>query len=184
VPWTTLPAAYVVITAGYLLGSGLLLRRRLTATEPPGTSTRKASGARGLDVLLLPDVLLLSWVGALAGLTGWARGLAMVVLPAVALALWIVAPRYVMSKVLPLALVGLGLGGILWAREFAHGPTYTWNVVYGFGPGYGVTGPVKTLAQAWAFIAAGLLLTWLRMDGCSATISSSRRCGRSPRAER
>jgi signal transduction histidine kinase len=159
VPLTTLTFAGLVIAAIYLLGSGLLLRR-LTATESPGTSTRRHGRARGLDLLVLPDAVLLPWVGALAGLTGGGREVAQFILPAVALTLWITGPRYVMSKMLPLALVGIGLSGILWAKVNAS----SWQGPYGFDNYVGLVGPEATLVQAWAFIAAGLLLTWLRMD--------------------
>jgi uncharacterized membrane protein len=103
--WTTVTTASLVIAAGYLLWFGLLLRHRTTATKSTGTSTRQRIRALGLEVLLLP------WVVALAGLVGSAREFAPLVLPGLALALWTFAPRRVTAKVVPLALVGVGLEG-------------------------------------------------------------------------
>jgi signal transduction histidine kinase len=152
-----------VIAVGYLLASGLLLRR-FRAADSPGTSTRRRGRARVLDLLLLLDLLVLPWMGALAGLTGPTNNLAMVTLPLVALALWIAGPRYAMSKVLPLALVVVGLSGILLAKLYPHAQPYVWPRPYGFYNIVEMIGPTRILAQAWLFIAGGLLLTWLRMD--------------------
>lgn len=53
--WTMLTAAFLVITAGYLLWFGL--RRRITASRAPGRSVPGRVLVLGLDVLLLPWVL-------------------------------------------------------------------------------------------------------------------------------
>lgn len=157
-----------IIATGYLFGSSLLLRRQLAAATPSEASMRQHARARGLGVLLLPELLLLGRMVGLAGVTNadWWH-FYLVVLPVIGLALWIFAPRYITSKVVPLALVGVGLWGIVQDKLGVAEPTLYWShhwaMHYGFSADF-QTGPVATLVQAWAFIAVGLLLTWLRMD--------------------
>jgi signal transduction histidine kinase len=156
---------------------GLLLRRRLAAAGGPGTSWPGRISLQRRDLLLLPDVLLVAWVGALAGLTGHARVLVPVALASAGLALWAFAPGYVTSKVLPLALIAVGLDGItqdhvfisVWNSGAPH--LSSWPGQYGLIFPYPAGGgsplhasPIATLVQAWVFIAAGLLLTWVRTE--------------------
>jgi signal transduction histidine kinase len=83
--------------------------------------------------------------------------------PGLALGLWTFAPRYVTSKILPLALIGVGLDGFVGIRDYARG---IWWVSRYFlaTPGSGSAYPHFVLLQAYGLIAAGLWLTWRRLD--------------------
>src|ERR1022692_411006 len=155
--WTVLGIAAVALWSGYLAWFVLLLARRIRAARGPARPIRERIGALGLEVLLLPGVL------ALAGLFGTFWDIVSLLVPGLALGLWTFAPRYVTSKILPLALIGVGLDGFVGIRDYARG---NWWVSRYFlaTPGSGSAYPHFVLLQAYGLIAAGLWLTWRRLD--------------------
>ncbi len=144
--WKTLSLASVVILAGYALWFGLL-GRRMTQAKQPARSARRGIRAAWLVTGLLACVA--AWVVALSGPFGPGTVIALLALFGIALALWIIAPRFVTTKVVPLALVGAGIGTIIVADVSVISAPY-W---------YGRE-PTVELVLGWALIAAGAWLTW------------------------
>ena len=99
-------------------------------------------------------------VTALARALGDVRPAGPLAAPGIALAFWTFAPRYVSSKVVPLAFVADGLYGfaLRWnLRNFYPGP----HARLSFYPQF-------LLLEAWVFLAVGLWLTWRATDPNSA----------------
>jgi len=165
--WPAPNTVGLAVVVGCVAWFIVLVRHRIIAAESRARPTLAGIRALGLDVLLLP------WVIALGGLVGSARELAPLVLPGVALLLWTFAPRYVTAKVVPLALVGVGLEGFVRFSRFAL--MAWWDSGHGHYPPYGLAPsagglhnyPTLVYTQAWSFITAGLWLTWRRMDAAS-----------------
>ena len=150
-----------IAALGYLAWFAVVLVRRLRAPQLRSMPARARIGALGLDTLLLPAA------APVAGLSGTSMVLATLLLPPLALGLWTFARRGVTSKVLPCALVGIGIRGLWIARGLVRGNL---GIVghYGLsGNGSGDPFAHLVLAQACAFIIAGLWLAWRRMDPAS-----------------
>jgi signal transduction histidine kinase len=125
----------------YLAGVGWLARRWLRAPSSKSKPVLARLRSRGLGVLLLPAVV------AAAGIPRPGGGMLVVAAGFVALAFLAFVPRAVTTKVMPLALVLVGL--IYWIGIVLH--------------------PVASRTQlgliaAFVFITAGLWLTWRSLD--------------------
>ncbi|HET7016901.1 MAG TPA: histidine kinase [Streptosporangiaceae bacterium] len=146
--WTPAFVVIALLLVGYAIWLGVVARRKLAAPELRSLPFSDRLGRLGLGVLLLPLVTALagSWdaTGSLVPL---------LVAPGVALAFWTFAPRYVCSKVAPLALVAAGLYGFIRFRDYVR--------AYG---GFGTWHPQYLLFEAWAMLAIGLLWTWRVTD--------------------
>src|ERR1700691_5468420 len=127
--------------------------RRLGRAELRGLPLGDQVRQLGLGVLLLPVIALLAGPWGPAGTPiGFATPLA-------AVALWTFAPRSVTAKVVPVAVVLLGLDGFLRIRDFMRGDT--WVTHYGIATtGYGAAYPQLLLLQAYLFTGLGLYLLW------------------------
>jgi signal transduction histidine kinase len=127
--------------------------RRLGRAELRGLPLGDRVRQLGLSVLLLPAV------AGLAGMWG-PLGTPIALTTAIAaVVLWTFAPRYVTSKVVPVALVILGLDGFLRIRDYMRGGN--WATHYGIAtPGYGAAYPQLLLLQAYLFTGLGFYLLW------------------------
>jgi signal transduction histidine kinase len=151
--------AVLALWCGYLVWFALVLRRRLRAAQVPVRPVRPVReriGALGLDMFLVPVLL------GLAGLYGAEWTFPGLFMTGAALAIWTFAPRHVTSKVLPLALVGVGFYGFAVIRAYARGTS--WLIRYGVATnGDGSAYPHFVLLQAYLLIAGGLWLLWRRL---------------------
>lgn len=154
--WTAMHIVDTLVFAGYVIWFALLAWHRLRS---PGIKllplTDRLRGL-GLGVLLLP------LVAAEAALRGTFGQLVAVAAPGVALAFWTFAPRYVTSKVVPLAIVADGLYGFYRVRLYLH-YYYLWprSTSFTFYPQF-------LLLEAWLLLAVGLWLTCRSTDQNSA----------------
>ena len=146
--WTPTSVVISLLLVGYAIWFGIVIRRRLAAPELRSLPFTGRLRRLGLGVWLLPLVASLGghWdvTGALVPL---------LVAPGIALAFWTFAPRYVSSKVAPLALVAAGLYGFIRFRDYLR--------AYG---GFGTWHPQYLLFEAWALLAVGLWWTWRVTD--------------------
>ena len=153
--WTSIHLADALFLTGYAIWFALLTWRRLRAPAMLLLPLTDRLRELGLGVLLLPLVT------ALPGLWGTFGQLVAMTAPGVALAFWTFAPRYVSSKVVPLAFVADGIYGferLRWnLRNFYPGP----HARLSFYPQF-------LLLEAWAMLAVGLWLTWRAADPNSA----------------
>ncbi|HXS62447.1 MAG TPA: histidine kinase [Streptosporangiaceae bacterium] len=146
--WTPATVVIALLLVGYAVWLGIVARWRLAAPELRSMSFTDRLRRLGLGIFLLPVVTALAghW-DAIATLVP------LLVAPAVALAFWTFAPRYVSSKVVPLALVADGLYGFVKLRDYlrAYGTDGTWH-------------PQFLLFEAWVLLAVGLWWTWRVTD--------------------
>jgi hypothetical protein len=146
--WTPATVVIMLLLAGYAIWFGQVARRRLAAPSLRPLPLTNRLRQLELDVLLLPLVIALAGHWDATGVL-----VPLLVAPAVALAFWTFAPRYVSSKVVPLALVADGLYGFVKLRDYlrAYGADGTWH-------------PQFLLFEAWVLLAAGLWWTWRMTD--------------------
>jgi signal transduction histidine kinase len=155
--------AIMLLIIGYLAWFVAVLRRRLRAEDMRPGPIAERLARLGLGIFLLPPVAVAAAVFDHASL--WLVLIAL----GLALAGWTFLPRFVTSKVAPLALVGLGLSMFLELRAYVYSG-YAVSRVPGLIPNGAY--PQVLLFLAYALIAGGLWLTWRATDkdGVVATV--------------
>jgi len=144
----------LVLVVAYFAGCvALALRREKAQGRMPSTLLGRAR-AVGWGILLLPLALMIG------GLFSPASGpiVFLLLLAGMLAVLW----PAVAAKVTPLALIGLGLYGLVIIRALARGD---YVPVYGLvSPSQGWARTYAVLSQMWAFLAFGLWLAWRMMN--------------------
>ena len=105
--WSSEHIASTVVFSGYAIWFAVVFIRRLLAPAMQMFPFTDRLRGMGLSVLLLPALI------AMDGLWGTFSHLLLLASPGIALAFWTFAPRYVVSKVVPLTLVADGLYGFV-----------------------------------------------------------------------
>jgi signal transduction histidine kinase len=156
--WTFVGVIIMLLIVGYPAWFAAVLRRRLR--DPAVRQLPIADRLRrlGLGVLLLPAVVALATL-PVATTTGLA-----IVAAGIALAAWTFLPRFVTSKIVPIALVGAGASTFETVRLYLRGD-YTLDR-HMLIPSQLPVGayPQVLMFQAYVLIAAGLWLTWRAID--------------------
>lgn len=151
--WTFSGTAVILLIIGYLVGVASLLWRRLRAPAFHQMPISERLRRLGLGIFLLPAVI------AVTAMPATVRLLLVLTASGLALAGWTFLPRYVSSKVVPLALVGSGLFTFLLIRALIlSGYSLSWF------PSVRSLQRIGLLLQAYALTTAGLWLTWRAID--------------------
>jgi len=159
--WTIMGAAVLGGWAACMIWFCLVLVRRIRAAEVRAMPMLRWVGHAIADVFGLPAAT------AVADLPGRHAYLLPLALCLIALAVWTFAPRGLTRMAVPVALIGLGIAGLLRARSYARGEPWPWPSSYGFATGTG--GSLGTylelvLIQSYGFVIAGLWLACRRLD--------------------
>ena len=156
--WTFGGVAVILLIIGYLGWFALVLRRRLRDPAFRHRPISERLSKLGLGIFLPPAVI------AVATLPTNVKVEYVLASSGLALVGWTLLPRYLNSKIVPLALVCSGIFTLLVLRAFILGgySLAQFNSV----PGLLRVGafPQNLLLQAYAMIAAGLWLTWRAID--------------------
>ncbi len=158
--WTFVGVIIMLLTIGYPVWFAAVLRRRLR--DPAVRPLPIAGKLRklGLGVMLLPAVV------TLAALPTFQTTKLVVATAGIALAAWTFLPRFVTSKVVPIALVGAGLSTFDQVRDYIRSgymARYQASLIPGHVFPIGAY-PQILMFQACVLIAAGLWLTWRAID--------------------
>ena len=156
--WTLSGTQVIVLIVGYLAWFAAVLRHRLRAPALRQTPVNERLRKVGLGIFLLPAVI------EVAALSTNVRLVLFFASTGLALAGWTFLPRFLSSKVVPLALVGSGIFTFALLREYivSGEPLGRFDSlprvlnVHEF--------PQILLFQAYAMIVAGLWLTWRGID--------------------
>jgi signal transduction histidine kinase len=163
--WSSAHIASTVTFAGYAIWFAAVFVRRLLAPAMHMFAFTDRLRGMGLSVLLLPVLI------AVNGLWGTFAHRLLLASPGIALAIWTFAPRYVISKIVPLTLVADGLYGFVRLQYLMARFTFSSQIP----PRYGLNErPQFVLAESLAFIAAGIWLTWRATDPNSAAAELAR----------
>jgi hypothetical protein len=157
--WVSKHLADALLFAGYAIWFAVVLIHRLVASWNRRLPITDQLRGLGLSVLLLPVLI------AVNGMWGRFSHLLLLASPGLALAFWTFAPRYVTSKVVPLALVADGFYGFVRLKYRMADFPFSSSIPSRYGLNHR---PQFLVAEAWVFLAVGLWLTWRATEPNSA----------------